>query len=81
MIPKEWKNALVTPLFKNKGDTTDLNNYRGISVITPIAKIFEKILATQVKIHLKINDILYIGQHSFRDSHSCETALHELISD
>ena len=80
-IPKEWKTALVTPLFKNKGDTTDLNNYRGISVIPPIAKLFEKILATQIKIHLKANEILFIGQHGFRDNHSCETALHELISD
>ncbi len=39
-IPFEWKFAEVTPQFKNKGDKSDLYNYRGIS---PIAKLFEKI--------------------------------------
>ena len=39
MIPKERKTALVTPLFKNKGDTTYLNNYRGISVIKTIIQL------------------------------------------
>ena len=45
---KNFKTAVVTPLYKNKGDNTDLNNYRGISVLPPISKIFEKILATQI---------------------------------
>ena len=75
------KIAVVTPLYKNKGDATDPNNYRGISVISPIAKIFENILSMQIKIHLKLNNILYSGQHGFRTFHSCETALHELITD
>ena len=28
-----------------------------------------------------MNNILFKGQHGFRSGHSCETALHELISD
>ena len=44
-IPEDWKAAIVAPLYKNKGASTDLNNYRGISVLSPIAKVFEKILA------------------------------------
>ena len=31
-FPIEWKSAIVTPLYKNKGDKSDFNNYRGISV-------------------------------------------------
>ena len=31
----EWKTAIVTPLYKNEGNTEDLNNYRGISVLPP----------------------------------------------
>ena len=79
-FPIEWKSAIVTPLYKNKGDKSDFNNYRGISVLPPIAKIFEKILASQITIYLNINNILFSGQHGFRNGHSCETALHELIS-
>ena len=36
----EWKTAIITPLYKNKGNIEDLNNYRGISVLPPLAKIF-----------------------------------------
>jgi hypothetical protein len=52
-IPDDWKQAVVTPLFKNKGNLNNLNNYRGISVLPPISKIFEKILATQILFILK----------------------------
>ena len=47
----------------------------------PVAKLFEKILATQITIYLNINNILFSGQHGFRSAHSCETALHELLTD
>lgn len=42
-IPHNLKIALVTPLFKNKGSEADVNNYRSISVLSPIVKIFENI--------------------------------------
>lgn len=79
-IPIDWKTAVVTPLFKNKGDAEDVNNYRGISVIPPIAKVFEKLIATQIIEHLEKNGILTNDQHGFRSAHSCETALHQIIS-
>jgi hypothetical protein len=82
IIPIEWKSAVVTPLYKQKSaDKSNKNNYRGISVLSLIAKLFEKILATQITIYLNVNKILFKGQHGFRSDHSCETALHELLSD
>ena len=80
-IPEDWKAAVVTPLYKNKGDNHDINNYRGISIISPIAKVFEKVLATQIIDYLNNNNILCLDQHGFRSEHSCETALHELLTD
>jgi hypothetical protein len=77
--PANWKIAIVTPLFK-KGDTSDLNNYRGISILPPLNKVFEKILASQIKNYFEINKLFYAGQHGFRCNHSCETALHEIIT-
>jgi hypothetical protein len=49
-------------------------------VLPPIAKFFEKLLAMQITTFLNLNNILFAGQHGFRNGHSCETALHELIS-
>ena len=42
-FPDDWKCARVTPLFK-QGEASDLNNYRPISVISVIAKVFERIV-------------------------------------
>ena len=80
-VPSEWKSATVTPLFKNKGSISEMTNYRGISVLPPLSKVFEKILNEQIVTYLDKHNILFAGQHGFRKGHSCETALHELISD
>ena len=79
-IPSDQKIASLTPLFKNKGDRSDINNYRSISVLPPIAKIFEKLLSKQIKIYFNTNSLFYKGQHGFREGHSCETALDEFIT-
>ena len=80
-IPDEWKSAVVTPLFKNKGSKTEMKNYRAISVLSPISKVFERLLSNQITRYFESNNLFYSGQHGFRRHHSCETALHELISD
>jgi len=79
-IPKDWKTAIVTPLFKNKGDLNDINNYRAIAVLPPIAKLFEKVLANQIVTYFDTNNLFFKGQHGFRSAHSCETALHEILN-
>jgi hypothetical protein len=80
VMPTDWKAALVSPLFKNKGDMNIMENYRAISVLPPIAKVFEKILAEQITQHINTNNLLFNGQFGFRKGHSCESALHEIIS-
>ncbi len=42
IFPKVWKHAVVVPLFKC-GDINSVNNYRPISLMPIISKIFEKI--------------------------------------
>jgi hypothetical protein len=79
-VPLEWKAAIVTPLLK-KGINTEVSNYRGISVLAPLAKVFEKFVNEQVLDYLDRHSILFNGQHGFRKGHSCETALQELLSD
>ena len=55
IYPSDWKLAKVTPIFK-AGSKTDLNNYRPISVIPAVAKIFEKIIYDQLYNYLNVND-------------------------
>ena len=45
-IPSEWKSANITPVLK-KGRKEDVNNYRPISVLPIVAKVFERINCSQ----------------------------------
>ena len=47
IFPDDWKCARVTTLFK-QGKTSDLKDYRPISVISVIAKVFERIVYDQL---------------------------------
>src|SRR5690606_6280047 len=74
VYPKSLKLAKVIPVFKN-GEYTDYNNYRPISLLPLINKIFEKCLAKRIKDHLKTHDIIHKNQFGFMENRSCEDAL------
>ena len=76
IFPSDWKLAKVTPIFKN-GFKSDLNNYRSISVIPTVAKIFEKNIFDQLYHHLNENGLLNNGQSGLRSLHSTLTAFLE----
>ena len=76
VFPDEWKIARVAPVFKS-GGKTDLNNYRPISVVPTIAKIFEKIIHDQLYAYFSDNNLLASCQSGFRSLHSTVTALLE----
>ena len=76
IFPTEWKLARVTPIFK-KGKRDDPNNYRRISIIPTVAKIFEKIIYDQLCDYLNDNNLLTHCQSGFRSLHSTLTALIE----
>ena len=54
-----------------------MNNYRPISVISAIAKVFERIVYNQLSSYLSENNILSKYQSGFRSFHSTVTALLE----
>ena len=58
-IPQSWKNAKVTPIFK-AGDPTDVSNYRLISVIPVIMKVFERIVHNQLSTYLNDTNRLFV---------------------
>ena len=76
IFPSDWKLAKVSPIFKN-GSKSDLNNYRPISVIPAVAKIFEKIIYDQLYQYPNENGLLNSGQSGVRSLHSTLIALLE----
>ena len=76
IFPDDWKCARVTPLFK-QGESSDLNNYRPISVISVVAKVFGRIVYNQLYNLLNSEEIISKQQSGFRSLHSTVTALLE----
>jgi len=76
VVPTEWKLARVTPIFK-KGKRQDVNNYRPISIIPAVAKVFEQIIYDQFFKYLNDNDLLVSCQYGFSSLHSTLTSLLE----
>ena len=74
VIPRQWKLARVTPIFKG-GDNNIFGNYRPISVISVIGKIMEKIAYGQIQKYLLENNILSNCQSGFRPKFSTQSAL------
>ena len=73
-FPNHWKIAKVTALYKG-GARNDINNYRPMSVLPILSKIFEKHVASSLSVFLRDNNLLYELQSAFRSGHSTETAL------
>jgi len=76
IFPDDWKLAKASPIFK-QGDRSDTDNYRPISVILAIAKVFERIVYNQLSSYLSQNNILSQYQSGFRSFYSTVTALLE----
>ena len=73
-IPDQWKEALITPLFK-KGERGKASNYRPVSLTPICCKLMEHILHSNIITHLEKNGILSDYQHGFRKQRSCESQL------
>ena len=78
IVPSIWKAAKVIPLHK-KGALHDPSNYRPISILPQLSKIFERHIHTHLMAYLDQNDLLYKHQSGFRSFHSCQTALTALV--
>lgn len=69
MFPDCWKTAQVTAIHK-KGSIYHCNNYRPISLLPCISKVFEKLVFDQVYTYLTNNNILSPAQSGFRPGDS-----------
>ena len=58
-FPRQLKIARVKPLF-NKGDETNFSNYRPISLLPSISKIFENVMAAQLVDYFTTNNLFCI---------------------
>ncbi|XP_075990214.1 uncharacterized protein LOC142985856 [Anticarsia gemmatalis] len=49
IIPDEWCNSTLVPIYKNKGDAQECYNYRGIKLMSHSMKIWEKVIEKGIR--------------------------------
>ena len=74
--PSEWKRGEWIPVFK-KDDHLDKENYRPVTVLTAVDKVFEQLISKQItsQFESRLSDCIT----AYRKSHSCETTLVSLV--
>ena len=74
-LPTDLMKTIIVPLVKNKnGDSSDVNNYRPIALVTIASKIFEIVLLHFLEPYWLTRD----HQFGFKKGHSTEHCLYVL---
>ena len=78
IFPNQLKIAKVTPIYK-KDDKKIITNYRPISVLPVVSKVFETVIHEQLSDYFLSNNLFSAQQYGFRKNSSAELAALELI--
>jgi len=80
IFPTRTKFAEVKPIFK-KGNKNGTSNYRPVSLLTTISKIFESVIYNRLYHHINTNHILVNEQFGFRHASSTDTVTYTLTKN
>ena len=83
IYPEAWCKGVIVPIHK-KGDTLNASNYRGITLINVMAKIFSLLLRNRLNKWCENNEVFSDAQFGFRDNRSttdCVFLLHSIIQN
>ena len=74
IVPSEWKEANITPLFKT-GSRNKPENYRTVSLTSVVCKLPESLIKDHMVEFLVKHNLLNTSQHGFLKARSCLTNL------
>ena len=80
VLPQQWKQAHVIPIFK-KGKKTSPGNYRPVSLTIIACKLMEKMIRDEVVEHMNSNNLFTPDQYGFRSGRSCALQLLEVLEE
>ena len=80
-FPENWSKGEISAIFK-QGDVNNTNNYRGITVLSCLGKLFTRMLNNRLTKWTEDKNVLFDGQYGFRKGRStvdCLFILNSLI--
>ena len=79
VFPEDLKKAKLVPVFK-KGDCQNVSNYRPVSLLPAVSKVFERVIYNRLMNHLIRHQILSQNQFGFIPKRSTEMAIYNVIT-
>lgn len=76
--PDVLKSTRVCPVYKGKGDKTQVDSHRPITIVPNISKIVESIISMTIMNHFETNDLLTDRQYAYRKDKSTTAAAHQI---
>ena len=49
IVPVSWVIACMVPLYKGKGDVHDCSNFRGVSLLSVVGKVYSRVLINRIR--------------------------------
>jgi hypothetical protein len=81
MVPRNWKMSIISPIPKSSTKDPKIPlNYRGISLISCVSKLFSAIVNSRIYDYCESNNLLQDEQNGFRKKRSCEDHIFVLTS-
>ena len=83
-VPVSWVKGVIIPVYKNKGDQNQVQNYWPITIlhVSCLGKLFTSVLNKRLTKYLESNNLLNQNQAGIRSGNSCQDhifTLHSLI--
>ena len=69
VVPEDWRYAVIVPVYKCKGESTECKDYRGISLLSVVGKIYAGILIDRVR--RVTRDLIDYEEGGFRVGREC----------
>ena len=82
IFPETWTLGMINPIYKTNGDIKDPSNYRPITLLSCLGKVYTAVLNTRIQNYIEENHLLNDCQSGFRKDHSATNnffILHNLI--
>ena len=80
-VPTEWQQALIVPVFKNKGSDSDISNYRPIALTCTTRRLYERLLLCEFSTAIARLDESQAGFRARRSTLDQAMVLHETLND
>ena len=70
ILPEKWTTGIIIPIYKNKCDKDNPDNYRGITLLSCFGKLFTSGINRRVSMYLEEYDLIGEEQAGFRSGYS-----------